>query len=218
MLQVKLRGMRVELGEIESALVDAPGVQLATVLVLSDPAGAQRVVAYVTPASVDTAAVLSSVRSRLPAHMVPNVIVLLAVMPLSPTGKVDRKALPEPEWSSVAAEEYVAPISELEKQLQAIFHEVLGQQRVSTQADFFAVGGNSLQVSSRMESSRACAVQFALTQARLPCRTRCSRSCAAGTGSEADDARAQGHWPESAHVTAVCHAHHRRLGRGARPP
>ena len=145
-LQVKLRGMRVELGEIESALVDAPGVQLAAVLVLKDPAGAQRLVAYVTPASVDTAAVLASVKSRLPAHMVPSVVVLLAVMPLSPTGKVDRKALPEPDWSSMAVEEYVAPVSELEAQLQAILQDVLGQERISTQADFFSVGGNSLQV------------------------------------------------------------------------
>ena len=143
---MKLRGFRVELGEIESALVEAPGVQLAAVLVLKDPAGAQRLVAYVTPATVDAAAVLASLRGRLPVHMVPTVVVLLAVMPLSPTGKVDRKALPEPEWSSVAAEEYVAPASELEAQLQAIFQEVLGQQRVSTQADFFAIGGNSLQV------------------------------------------------------------------------
>ena len=175
-LQVKLRGMRVELGEIEAALVDAPGVQLATVLVLKDPAGAQRVVAYVTPASVDTAAVLASVRNRLPAHMVPNVVVLLAVMPLSPTGKVDRKALPEPEWSSVAAEEYVAPVSELEEQLQAIFHEVLGQQRVSTQADFFAVGGNSLQVVAHL----LCFV----------CACACSPNCAqAGTSARPQKTR-----------------------------
>ena len=145
-LQVKLRGMRVELGEIESALVDAPGVQLAAVLVLKDPAGAQQLVAYVTPASVDMANVLSSVKSRLPAHMVPNVVMLLAVMPLSPSGKVDRKALPEPAWGSMATEEYVAPVSELEAQLQAIFQNVLSQERVSTQADFFTVGGTSLQV------------------------------------------------------------------------
>ena len=138
--------MRVELGEIESALVDAPGVQLATVLVLRDPAGAQRLVAYVTPASVDTAAVLASIKGRLPAHMVPSVIVLLAVMPLSPTGKVDRKALPEPDWSSMAVEEYVAPASKLEAKLQAVWQEVLGQERVSAQADFFSIGGNSLQV------------------------------------------------------------------------
>ena len=150
MLQVKLRGMRVELGEIESALVDAPGVQLAAVLVLKDPAGAQRLVAYVTPASVDTAAVLSSVKSRLPAHMVPNVVMLLAVMPLSPSGKVDRKALPEPAWGSMATEAYVAPASELEAQLQTIFQNVLSQEHVSTQADFFTIGGTSLQVLSEL--------------------------------------------------------------------
>ena len=138
--------MRAELGETESALVDTPGVQLAAVLVLRDPAGAQRLVAYVTPASVDTAAVLASTDGRLPAHMVPSVVMLLAVMPLLPTGKVDRNALPEPDWSSLAVEEDAAPASKLEAQLQAIFQEVLGQQHISTQADFFSVGGNSLQV------------------------------------------------------------------------
>ena len=148
-LQVKLRGFRIELGEVEAALVGVEGVQLAVATVLTQPGGTQRLVAYVTPEDLDPAAITAALKGRLPAHMVPSIVVPLAVMPLSPSGKVDRKALPEPVWSSMATEEYVAPVSELEAQLQAIFRNVLGQERVSTQADFFSLGGNSLQVITR---------------------------------------------------------------------
>ena len=83
--------MRVELGEVEHALSELPGVDLAVALVRSDPGGAQRLVAYVTPASADTAQAISGVRPRLPAHMVPSVVVPLPRMPLLPNGKIDRK-------------------------------------------------------------------------------------------------------------------------------
>ena len=144
-MQVKLRGFRVELGEIEHALADVPGVELVVVLVLKDPAGTQRLVAYVTPAAVDPAAVLAAVGARLPAHMVPSVVVPLDAMPRLPNGKISRSAQPQPEWGAAVAEEYVAPVNELEAKLQAVWQRVLGRERISTQADFFAVGGNSLQ-------------------------------------------------------------------------
>ena len=147
--QVKLRGFRVELGEIEHALADVPGVELVVVLVLKDPAGTQRLVAYVTPAAVDPAAVLAAVGARLPAHMVPSVVMPLDAMPRLPNGKVSRSALPQPEWGAAVAEEYVAPVNELEARLQAVWQRVLGRERISTQADFFAVGGNSLQARLR---------------------------------------------------------------------
>ncbi len=146
--QVKLRGFRVELGEIENALSELPGVQLAAALVLQDPTGSQRLVAYVTPAFADPAAAKADLRERLPAHMVPDVVVPLERMPLLPNEKVDRKALPAPDWGAGAAE-YVAPASKLEARLQAVWQEVLGRERISAQADFFAVGGNSLQVRLR---------------------------------------------------------------------
>ena len=145
--QVKLRGFRVELGEVEHALSEVPGVQLAVALVLQDPTGSHSLVAYVTPASLDAAEMTSELKGRLPAHMVPSGIVPLERMPLLPNEKVDRKALPAPDWGAGAVQEYVAPASELEAQLQAVFQEVLGQERVSTQADFFSIGGTSLQVS-----------------------------------------------------------------------
>ena len=83
--------MRVELGEVEHALSELPSVELAIALVRSDPGGAQCLVAYVTPAAVDTAEAIAAVRPRLPAHMVPSVVVPLQRMPLLPNGKIDRK-------------------------------------------------------------------------------------------------------------------------------
>ena len=144
--QVKLRGFRVELGEVEHALSEIPGVQLAVALVLQDPTGSHSLVAYVTPASLDAAQMASELKGRLPAHMVPSVIVPLERMPLLPNEKVDRRALPAPDWGTGVAEEYMAPANELETQIQTVWQEVLGQERISTHADFFAMGGNSLQV------------------------------------------------------------------------
>jgi len=147
--QVKLRGFRVELGEIENALSELPGVQLAVAVVVKDHTGLQRLVAYITPASVDPAAATADLKGRLPAHMVPDIIMPLERMPLLPSDKVNRKALPPPDWAQAVQQEYVAPASELEAQLQAIWHSVLGQDAISTQADFFSVGGNSLQARLR---------------------------------------------------------------------
>ena len=144
-MQVKLLGMRVELGEVEHALAEVPGVELAVATVLRDLVGAQRLVAYVTPAATDPAAAIAAVKARLPAHMVPSIVVPLDAMPRLPNGKVSRSALPAPDWGAGMAGEYVAPASELEAQLQAVWQEVLGQERISAQADFFTIGGNSLQ-------------------------------------------------------------------------
>jgi len=144
--QVKLRGFRVELGEVEAALASLPGVQLAVALVLQDPAGAQRLVAYVTPVTLAPVELAAGLRERLPAHMVPSVVVPLARMPLLPNEKIDRRALPAPDWRTPQAAEYVAPATALEARLQAIWQDILGREPISTQADFFGLGGNSLQV------------------------------------------------------------------------
>ena len=117
--QVKLRGFRIELGEVESAMADVPGVALAVALVLTSTSGSQQLVGYVTPETVDPAAVMAALRARLPAHFVPLLIIPLASMPLLPNEKIDRKALASaeyaPNWSAAAAaDEYVAPRSELE--------------------------------------------------------------------------------------------------------
>ena len=92
--QVQLRGFRVELGEVEAAVAATPGVAMAVAVVLADPGGAQRLVAYYAPSSVQPCTVVASLRERLPAHMVPSMIVPLERMPRLPNEKVDRMVLP----------------------------------------------------------------------------------------------------------------------------
>ena len=161
-MQVKLRGFRIELGEVEAAMADVPGVALAAALVLKDASGSQQLVGYVTPDSVDPAAVLDALKARLPVHFVPHLVMPLGRMPLTPADKVDRKALetrPEyqPDWSAAAmSDEYVAPRNKLEVAVQAVWQEVLGMGQVSVESDFFRIGGNSImanKVTSRLRAS-----------------------------------------------------------------
>ena len=160
-MQIKLRGFRIELGEIESAMADVPGVALAAALVLNSTAGSQQLVGYVTPETVDPAAVLESLRARLPAHFVPLLVIPLRQMPLLPNEKVDRKALAssleyQPDWSAVAdADGYVEPRSELERAVQAVWQEVLGLEQVSVESDFFRIGGNSIMANKVTTRLRA---------------------------------------------------------------
>ena len=143
--QVKIRGFRIEPGEVEAALRSIDGIGEAVVVVRED-AGEKRLVAYVVAApgaewSVD--AVRGALRADLPEYMVPQAIVSLDALPLSPNGKVDRKALPAPE-SPVDAAAYVAPRTPAEETVAAIFAEVLRVERVGARDDFFAMGGHSL--------------------------------------------------------------------------
>ncbi len=138
--QVKLRGQRLELGEVESAIAAAEGVVHAAARVAAGPAGDQ-LVGYVAPASVDTGAVAGELARRLPGYMVPTVWVALDEMPLNTAGKVDRRALPEPEFEAV---EYMAPATAAEESVAAVFADLLGVERVSVTASFFDLGGNSL--------------------------------------------------------------------------
>ena len=85
---MKLRGFRIELGEVEAVLMEAPGVKLAAAIVMKDPSATDRLVAFVSPDSVDREAIVAELKQRLPAHFVPSLIVPLAEMPLSPAGKV----------------------------------------------------------------------------------------------------------------------------------
>ena len=134
--QVKVRGFRVELGEVEAALQRLEGVRGAACVVRD---GA--LVGYVAPAGLDAERLKASLASSLPAYMVPSVVVALAVLPLTPNGKVDRKALPDPEFKQA---EYEAPRTPNETALCAVFENVLGVARVGVHDDFFALGGHSL--------------------------------------------------------------------------
>ncbi|WP_244237973.1 non-ribosomal peptide synthase/polyketide synthase, partial [Corallococcus terminator] len=155
--QVKLRGFRIELGDIEAALQAWPGVREAVAVVRQDSAGAPRLVAYVTAegAAPDTAALRAFLHARLPEYMVPSALVTLEALPLTSSGKVDRKALPTPDAPTSVKGESIAPRDDTERTLAAIFAEVLGVERVGVQDSFFELGGHSLlatQVAARVRA------------------------------------------------------------------
>ncbi|HEV7672584.1 MAG TPA: non-ribosomal peptide synthase/polyketide synthase [Thermoanaerobaculia bacterium] len=143
--QVKLRGFRIELGEIESVLRSLPGVEDAVVLLRTGERGNARLVAYVvgTRGEAPTAEALRrTVAERLPDYMVPSAFVLLASLPLSANGKLDRAALPEPPEQETA--EYAPPATLTEEVLAAVWSEVLGVANVSRTDSFFNLGGDSI--------------------------------------------------------------------------
>jgi amino acid adenylation domain-containing protein/non-ribosomal peptide synthase protein (TIGR01720 family) len=143
--QVKVRGFRIELGEIEVALAGCPGVRQAAAAVRRDPAGGKSLVAYAVPAvgeTLDPGHLRSVLRDTLPDYMVPGAVILLDALPLTSSGKIDRKALPEPDLP--AAEMPVGPRTPFEELLAAIFAEVLRIENVNVEASFFDLGGHSL--------------------------------------------------------------------------
>ena len=146
--QVKVRGFRIEPGEIEVVLRAHPGVRDAVVIVREDTPGDRRLVAYLTPggeAPVPPVGELRThLRERLPEHMVPGAFVPMDTIPMTPNGKVDRKALPVPGGRPAGSEEYVAPRTPTEEALAAVWAEVLGIERVGAGDNFFELGGHSL--------------------------------------------------------------------------
>ncbi|HEY0401603.1 MAG TPA: amino acid adenylation domain-containing protein, partial [Blastococcus sp.] len=155
--QVKIRGYRVEPGEVESAVAAHPGVRDAAVVARQDPPGDLRLVAYVVwDGEPSEAGLREALKVSLPAPMVPAAFVALAALPLSPSGKLDRRVLSGSRFAPHAGEShesYVEPATTTERELAAIFSEVLGVERVGTGDDFFDLGGHSLlavQVLSRI--------------------------------------------------------------------
>jgi amino acid adenylation domain-containing protein len=144
--QVKIRGFRVEPGEIEALIVRHPGVRDAAVVAFEPQPAQRRLAAYVVPRDAEIAAgeLRDFLAASLPEHMVPAVFVTLETLPLTPGGKVDRRALPEPDQPGGGGAEYVAPSTPSEEILAEILCELLGVERVSVYDSFFDLGGHSL--------------------------------------------------------------------------
>ncbi|MFL5540786.1 MAG: non-ribosomal peptide synthetase, partial [Longimicrobiaceae bacterium] len=141
--QVKIRGFRIELGEIEARLAEHPEVRESVVLAREDARGEKRLVAYVVGGEAASAEALRAhLGAALPAYMVPSAFVRLDAFPLTPTGKLDRRALPAPE--APAARTYEAPVGETEQALAEVWAKVLGVERIGRHDDFFELGGHSL--------------------------------------------------------------------------
>ncbi|ORT69487.1 non-ribosomal peptide synthetase [Pseudomonas mosselii] len=147
--QVKVRGFRVEPEEVQAVLLAQPGVAQALVLIHQDAVGAQLVGYYSGIEQSD--ALLAALAERLPAYMVPAQLIHLAQMPLGPSGKVDRKALPAPVWQQRG---HVEPQSALQQQVAAIWREVLNLPQIGLQDDFFALGGHSLLATQIVSRTR----------------------------------------------------------------
>ncbi|QHD06666.1 non-ribosomal peptide synthetase [Pseudomonas sp. R76] len=147
--QVKIRGLRIELGEIQARLTEFPSVNEAAVV-----AREQRLVAYYTGVHSDIDALRSHLLQHLPEFMVPAIFVHLDALPLSPNGKLDRKALPEPGLDSVVVREYEAPQGDTEIALASLWAELLNVERVGRHDNFFELGGHSLLAVSLMGRMR----------------------------------------------------------------
>jgi tyrocidine synthetase III len=149
--QVKIRGHRIELGEVESHLLKHEAVKEVIVVTREGKNGDKYLCAYIT---ADRGLAVNEIREylgkELPKYMIPSYFVQLETMPLTPNGKVDRKALPEPDVSIIAGVEYEAPRNVIEEKLVKVWQEVLGVDRIGINDNFFDLGGHSLKATSMM--------------------------------------------------------------------
>ncbi|MDQ3905137.1 MAG: amino acid adenylation domain-containing protein, partial [Actinomycetota bacterium] len=159
--QVKIRGFRVELGEIEAVLAGHPdvGQAVVTARTADNGSGVQRLVAYVVPANAhapNPSELRSFLGGILPNYMVPAAVVLLDALPLNANGKLDRRALPDPEWHAGSSAGYVAPRTDAEQIVAQIWAEILGVEQVGAADNFFELGGDSIlsiRVTSRLRAA-----------------------------------------------------------------
>jgi amino acid adenylation domain-containing protein len=148
-LQVKVRGHRIELGEIEAVLAQQTGVAGNVVVVRTDNPEDPRLAAYIVPApdaAPDAAGLRNSLRSKLPAHLVPDYFIFLENLPLTPNGKIDRKALPPPVRNTALQAIELASLPGLEQAIAAIWKEILAVEHMNLDDNFFDFGGRSFQV------------------------------------------------------------------------
>ncbi|HYC27810.1 MAG TPA: phosphopantetheine-binding protein, partial [Chitinophagaceae bacterium] len=145
--QVKIRGNRVELGEVESVMGGHPGVSQCVVVDKDDLSGGKRLIGYlVAEGSFDKESILEHMRRKMPEYMVPAALIQLDRLPLTNNGKVNRRALPDPDLSVLFKDQYTAPRTETEQALAGIWQQLLGIERVGIYDNFFELGGHSLLV------------------------------------------------------------------------
>lgn len=155
--QIKIRGFRVEVGEIEAAINTWPGVTSSAVVLCETPVGAKQLVAYVlcpdAETDFDDKALRDMLKQKLPDYMVPALAIPLQSFPTNVNGKLDRRALPAPEWG-VVEQEYTAPRNELEEQLAGLWKDLLGVTQVSVHDSFFDLGGDSIKAAMMVSHLR----------------------------------------------------------------
>ncbi|MGA8810767.1 MAG: amino acid adenylation domain-containing protein, partial [Thermoanaerobaculia bacterium] len=142
---IKLRGFRIEPGEIEAALAQHPSVAAAAVIAREHPSRERVLVAYIVARAASADELRQFLGERLPQYMVPTAITFLDALPLTANGKLDARQLPAPQWEASEEQEIVAPRTPAEEALAAIWAEVLGLERVGVTQDFFAIGGDSIK-------------------------------------------------------------------------
>ena len=145
--QVKLRGFRIELGEIETVLLEHPDVERVVVVAREDRPGDKRLVAYIVPkvgSDIDIPAIQTHLERIVPAYMVPSAFVKLGALPMTDNGKVNRRALPLPDWSRDEARDRKAPADQFELMLVRVWERVLGVSGIGVDDNFFDLGGHSL--------------------------------------------------------------------------
>ena len=165
--QIKIRGHRIELGEIEAALEGYEAVKQAAVIMREDQPGEKRLVAYLVKQTagdeLDVSQIRNYLQARLPEYMVPGALMVLESLPLTAHGKLDRAALPRPEWKG-DEKKYVAPRNPVEEKLTRIWGHVLGVQRVGILDNFFALGGDSIISIQVLARCREAGLKIALRQ------------------------------------------------------
>ncbi len=144
--QVKIRGYRIELGEIENTLLQSGLAAQAAVVAREDKYGDKQLVGYIVPQEAFNKAEISNfLHDKLPAYMVPQLLIEISSLPLTPNGKVDKKALPDPDLERTVSHGYTAPRTDMETALATIWQELFGEERIGIHDDFFSLGGHSLQ-------------------------------------------------------------------------
>lgn len=150
--QVKVRGFRIELGEVDAALLRLPGVARAVSAIHTDGAGTAQLVGYLVGDALDPVAARTQLTEWLPAAMVPAALVVLCELPLTSNGKLDRKALPAPDFGALVSSR--TPATDLERRLCELFSDILGLETVGVDDDFFALGGHSLSAAKLLARVR----------------------------------------------------------------